>query len=151
MQSLGADEFAADLERNRKFFASLVPALTLENFCFPYGVTSLSRKLQAQARFYSCRSTTPGINVGRVDLGFLKSVPIDHAMDAAKLTAIIDETVRSNGWLILFTHDVAPTPTWIGCTPQLLDHAVTTALQRGCEIMTVREGLRGIGAVTARV
>src|SRR5438105_6749043 len=70
VQSLGAREFAADLERNRKFFASLVPDLTLENFCFPYGVTSLSRKLQAQARFYSCRSTTPGINVGRVDLGF---------------------------------------------------------------------------------
>ena len=149
VQSLRADAFAADLERNKKFFASLAPDLTLENFCFPYGVTSLSRKLQAQARFHSCRSTKSGINVGSVDLGFLKSVPMDHAIDATKIAGLIDETVRHNGWLILFTHDVAPAPTWIGCTPQLLDSTIATALQRGCEVVTVREGLRKIGAVTA--
>jgi peptidoglycan/xylan/chitin deacetylase (PgdA/CDA1 family) len=149
VQSLGAAEFAADLERNRKFFASLVPDLKLENFCIPYGVTSLSRKLQAQARFHSCRSTMPGINTGTIDLGFLKSVPMDHAIDAAKITSLIDETVRCNGWLILFTHDVAPEPTWIGCTPQLLDSSITAALQRGCEVVTVREGLRRIEAVAA--
>src|SRR5437660_1756356 len=33
VQSLGATAFAADLERNRKFFASFVPNLKLENFC----------------------------------------------------------------------------------------------------------------------
>lgn len=144
VQSLDAGAFAAELERNREFFASLVPGLTLENFCFPYGVTSLSRKLQAQARFHSCRGSRPGINAGSVDLGLLKGVPIDYRTDAATITRVIDETVRRNGWLILFTHDVAAVPTWIGCTPRLLDHAVAAALERGCDVVTVREGLRRI-------
>lgn len=146
VQSLDADTFAAELERNKEFFASLVPDLELENFCFPYGLTSLSRKLQAQARFHSCRSTRAGINAGEIDLGLLKSVPIDRTTDLAKLTGIIDETVRRNGWLTLFTHDVAPAPTWIGCTPRLLDAVVAAALERGCDVVTVREGLRRIGS-----
>jgi peptidoglycan/xylan/chitin deacetylase (PgdA/CDA1 family) len=146
VQSLGPDAFSAELDRNMEFFASLVPDLRLKNFCYPYGMTSLSRKLQAQARFHSCRGSIAGINAGTVDLGMLKGVPIDHTTDAAKIVRAIDETVRRNGWLIFFTHDVALVPTWIGCTPQLLDTAVATALKRGCDVVTVREGLRRIGS-----
>lgn len=146
VQELDADTFAAELDRNKEFFASLLPDLTLENFCYPYGMTSLPRKLQAQARFHSCRSSRPGINSGTIDLGMLKGLPIDYTSDTAKIATAIDETVRRNGWLILFTHDVAPAPTWIGCTPQFLDAAIATAQQRDCEVVTVREGLRRIGA-----
>jgi len=35
-------------------------------------------------------------------------------------------------------------PTWIGCTPQFLDGAIATALQTGCEVVTIQEGLRRI-------
>lgn len=146
IQWLGADAFAAELDRNRDFFARLIPELVLENFCYPYGIASFARKLQAQARFDSCRSARAGVNAGIVDLGMLKGTPIDHTVDADAITAAIDETVRRNGWLVLFTHDVAPEPTWIGCTPDLLDAAVATALERGCEVVTVREALRRVGA-----
>ena len=132
--------------RNRDFFARLIPELVLENFCYPYGVTSLARKWQAQARFDTCRSSSPGVNAGTIDLGMVKGTPIDHTTDTAAIVNAIDETVRRNGWLVLFTHDVAPQPTWIGCTPQLLDAAVTAALDRGCEVLTVRDALRRVGA-----
>jgi len=145
VQGLDAARFKAELEQNREFFASLVPELTLENFCYPYGLTSFSRKLDAQARFHSCRSCKPGINAGNIDLGFLKGNPLDHAASMAAIVALIDQTVRTNGWLILFTHDVAPVPTRIGCTPTFLDGVIVQALQRGCEIVTIREGLRAIG------
>ena len=146
IQTLDADALTAELDRNRDFFASLLPDLTLENFCYPYGIASLSRKLQAQARFHSCRGCKPGINAGTIDLGMLKAVPIEQATEPAAIEAVIDETVRRNGWLILFTHDVAPEPTWIGCTPQMLDRMIAAALDRGCEVVTVRDALRRIGA-----
>jgi peptidoglycan/xylan/chitin deacetylase (PgdA/CDA1 family) len=143
---LDAQRFAAELDRNEAFFASLIPDLKLENFCFPYGLTSLARKQQAQARFHSCRSCKAGINAGKVDLGFLKGVPIDHISDLSTIAPFIEETVRLNGWLILFTHDVSPSPTWIGCTPKLLDAIVKFGIRKGCDVVTVKEGLRRIGA-----
>jgi peptidoglycan/xylan/chitin deacetylase (PgdA/CDA1 family) len=146
VQWLDADAFTAELDRNRDFFARLVPELVLENFCYPYGIASLPRKWQAQARFDSCRSAKPGVNAGTVDLGMIRGTPIDYTSDAATILGAIDETVRRNGWLVLFTHDVSPDPTWIGCTPQLLDAAIKAALGRGCEIVTVRDALRRIGA-----
>jgi len=145
VQWLDGDGFTAELDRNRDFFARLVPELVLENFCYPYGVASLPRKWQAQARFDSCRSSKPGVNAGTVDLGMIKGTPIDYTSDAAAVLGAIDETVRRNGWLVLFTHDVAPDPTWIGCTPQFLDAAIKAALGRGCEVVTVREALRRVG------
>jgi peptidoglycan/xylan/chitin deacetylase (PgdA/CDA1 family) len=147
---LNAKQLADDLDRNAAFFATLIPDIKLENFCFPYGLTSLPRKHQAQARFDSCRSSKTGINHGRIDLGFLKSVPLDHTSDLPTITRYIDETVRLNGWLVLFTHDVSEQPTWIGCTPKLLDAIVTYAMRQGCEVATVKDALRRIGA-TAQV
>ncbi len=146
VQTLDADVFASELDRNKEFFASLMPDLALENFCYPYGIASLPRKLQVQARFQSCRGSRAGINAGVIDLGMLRAVPIDYKTDAAMIVRAVDETVRSNGWLIFFTHDVAPDPTWIGCTPQLLDGAIATALRSGCEVVTIHEGLRRIGS-----
>jgi peptidoglycan/xylan/chitin deacetylase (PgdA/CDA1 family) len=146
VQALDADAFSAELDRNQEFFSSLVPGLKLENFCYPYGIASLRRKWQAQARFHSCRGSRCAINAGTIDLGLLGGVAIDHATDTAKIVRAIDATVRRNGWLILFTHDVSPKPTWIGCTPQFLDATIATALGRGCQVVTVREALRLIGA-----
>jgi peptidoglycan/xylan/chitin deacetylase (PgdA/CDA1 family) len=146
VQWLDADAFTVELDRNRDFFARLVPELVLENFCYPYGIASLPRKWQAQARFDSCRGSKPGVNARQIDLGLIKGTPIDHTSDAAGILGAIDETVRRNGWLVLFTHDVSPEPTWIGSTPQFLDAAIKAALGRGCEVVTVREALRRIGA-----
>jgi peptidoglycan/xylan/chitin deacetylase (PgdA/CDA1 family) len=148
VQWLDADGFAAELDRNKDFLASL--GIVAESFCYPYGIASLARKLQAQARYTSCRSTKPGINSGMIDLGMLRATPIDHASTEAALKRAIDETVRLNGWLVLFTHDVSPEPTWIGATPQFLDMAVKAALARGCEVVTVRDALKRIGATPPR-
>ena len=146
IQWLDADSFTTELDRNRDFFARLVPNLVLENFCYPYGIASLPRKFQAQTRFDSCRSAKAGINVGTIDLGMVHGTPIDHTASATSIIEAIDETVRRNGWLVLFTHDVSPDPTWIGCTPQFLGAAIEAARERGCEIATVRDALRRIGA-----
>lgn len=146
VQWLDAETFNTELDRNRDFFARLAPDLVLENFCYPYGITSLARKFQAQTRFDSCRSAKAGVNAGMIDLGMVHGTPIDHTTSAQTIIDALDETVRRNGWLVLFTHDVSPEPTWIGCTPQFLAAAIDAARERGCEIVTMRDALRRIGA-----
>jgi len=149
--SLDGATLSAELDRNQAYFASLAPDLTLDNFAYPYGSVSIPRKLQAQRRFHSCRGVREGINVGTVDLGMLKAMAIDQSTKLARITGAIDEASRGNGWLILFTHDVAPAPTSIGCTPALLRAVIEHALGHGCEIVTVREGLRRIGSEVGAV
>jgi peptidoglycan/xylan/chitin deacetylase (PgdA/CDA1 family) len=142
IDTLNGPEFATELERNKAFFSALIPGATLENFAYPFGVSSLARKLDAQRKFCSCRGVRAGINIGAVDLGMLKAVLIGRATAFASIAHSIDEAVSRNGWLILFTHDVTATPTAFGCMPSLLDAAVGYAIARRCAIVTVREALR---------
>ena len=72
VQALDAETFTAELDRNREFFASLVPDLTLENFCYPYGIASLRRKLQAQASLNLWRGLARRTRVSRM----LKATPL---------------------------------------------------------------------------
>ena len=150
LQTLDAAALSMEIASNRAFFRELVPDLVLESFAYPYGRSSFARKLQVQACFRSCRGNRAGVNGGMVDLGMLRAMAIDYATDRDRVARAIDGAVGCNGWLIFFTHDVAPRPTWIGCTPQFLDAAIAYARGRGCEIVTVREGLRRIGALPTR-
>lgn len=145
VQRLSADDFGEELERNKQFFKAIIPEQKLENFCFPYGITSFARKQQAQRLFRSCRGTHAGVNAGVIDLGLLKATGIYHKSTEATISTAVQEAVRLNGWLILFTHDVSPDPSWIGCTPELLGSAVRAALDHGCEVVTVHDGLERIG------
>ena len=52
---------------------------------------------------------------------------------------------RRNGWLIFYTHDVAETPSWIGCSPRLLRDTLQAVAAEGMECLTVRDGLTAIG------
>jgi peptidoglycan/xylan/chitin deacetylase (PgdA/CDA1 family) len=139
---LDAPTLKADIARNRDFFAAIHPGITVDNFAFPYGDISLSAKLQLQRHFKSCRSIQPGINTKTLDLGAMKCVALQSStMTADDIAAAVAETVRRNGWLIFFSHDVDPSPTAYGVTPALLDIAVAAALAAGCVAVTVAKGL----------
>jgi peptidoglycan/xylan/chitin deacetylase (PgdA/CDA1 family) len=132
----------AELTRNRACLESLSPSVAVTNFAFPYGIGTLQSKRQLRRRFHSCRSIVPGINRGRVDLSFLKSVPlIDGEIDPGRIDRLMDETAAGNGWLIFYGHDVTERPSAYGCTPQLLAHALHAAVQRGITIKSVAEAL----------
>ena len=53
------------------------------------------------------------------------------------------------GWLIFFTHDIAPVPTPYGCTPATFDGLVAHAVSRGCAVMPVEEALDRMNLRTA--
>lgn len=146
VQTLSRDALAREFEENRAFFARLDGRVRLDNFAYPYGSVGLRQKRAVQRRFRSCRSVREGINAGRVDLGFVKAVRLyDATITREGVDALVAETVRLNGWLVFYSHDVADPPTQQGSSTGLLDHAVRSAKRAGCEVLAMRDALARIG------
>lgn len=144
---LDALGMAAELEQNRRYFAQLDPTIRLQNFAYPYGLATVSRKRQLKDVFHSARSILPGINRDVIDLQFLRATPlIDMHIDESGVENAFDEAARTNGWLIFYGHDVTAKPSPYGCTPQLLQRALKAASARNIPIVTVAEALRRAGA-----
>ena len=67
---------AEEIELNRRFLEGLDSSIRLENFAYPYGSVSVSRKNQLAGMFRSARSILPGVNSGSIDLQFLRATPL---------------------------------------------------------------------------
>jgi peptidoglycan/xylan/chitin deacetylase (PgdA/CDA1 family) len=146
VDKLDATAMDEECRRNRDRLRELCPDLVLTNFCYPFGRASLPRKLQLQKRFDSCRGVYEGINAGTIDLGMLRSIELyDRTLTAEKLNRALRETSDRNGWLIFATHDVAETPSWIGCSPALLRDTIAAAQAVGMRCLSIREALKAIG------
>jgi peptidoglycan/xylan/chitin deacetylase (PgdA/CDA1 family) len=146
VQRLTRKQLDEEERRNAAFFAELAPHLKLENFAYPYGIISLASRVALQARFASCRGIMPGLNAGTIDLGHVRAIEVyDRTLHWPDIDRLLAETVRRNGWLVFYTHDVQPDPTWIGCSPDLMKAVVERSLEAGCDIVTMREGMARIG------
>ena len=143
---LDAARLTTEIEENRRYLLGLDPSIRVDNFAYPYGLGSVSRKAQLARVFRSSRSIIPGVNHGTVDLHYLRSTPlINRHIDDDGVDRAFDELIATNGWLIFYGHDVAADPSPFGCTPALLRHALDMARQRDVAIMTVSEALRASG------
>ena len=144
---LSAAAMAAEIEQNRSYLQALDASIRLENFAFPYGLGSWSRKAQLEKAFRSSRGILPGINAGTVDLQYLRSMPlIDREIDGDAIDRAFDEAIEKNGWLIFFGHDVADRPSPYGCSPKLLRHALEAASRRKMANLRIADALRFAGA-----
>jgi peptidoglycan/xylan/chitin deacetylase (PgdA/CDA1 family) len=140
---LDAAMMADEIENNRRYLTALDPSIKLENFAFPYGLGSISRKTQLGKIFQSTRSIVPGINSGIVDLQYLRATPlIEHDTDCAGIERAYDDAVAKNGWLIFYSHDVTAEPSRYGCSPSFLRHALDAASRRNIPVLSVAEALR---------
>jgi peptidoglycan/xylan/chitin deacetylase (PgdA/CDA1 family) len=139
---LSAAEFSTEITRNQTYVASQCGDVRLTSFAYPFGDVSLARKLQAQSMFASCRGISPGVNSGVADLGLLKAVALyAESRDDAGVDAWLDKAGRERGWLIFYTHDVEDRPSQWGASPEQLGRAIKASLDRGFEILTVRNAL----------
>ncbi len=73
---LDALSLADEIARNRNYFRSLDPAIEIRTFAYPFGYGSFARKQMLKDAFQTCRGIVPGINSGRVDMQFLRAVPL---------------------------------------------------------------------------
>jgi peptidoglycan/xylan/chitin deacetylase (PgdA/CDA1 family) len=150
VDQLDADALDRECRRNRELLQELCPGVALANFCYPFGRTSFPRKLQLANSFASCRGIYEGINAGIIDLAMLRVIELyDRTLTADKLQRVVAETRQQNGWLIFYSHDVADTPSWIGCSPELLRRAVKAAQAAQLRCLPIRDALTAIGHVPA--
>ena len=143
---LDASAMTAETQNNRRFLLALDPSIKIENFAYPYGFGSVSRKRQLGKTFRSSRGILPGVNSGTIDLHFLRATPlIDRDIDRDGIDRMFDEAVEKNGWLIFYGHDVETAPSPYGCSPSLLRHALDAATRRKIPVLSVAEALRRAG------
>lgn len=141
------DRIVKDTKKNLAFLRQLEPDIKIDNFAFPYGRGSFGLKRKLADHFRSGRSIMPNINTGWIDLQFLGAMPlIDRQMTPGTIDRILDRALANNGWVIFYTHDVKPQPSPYGCSPALLAYALAAARAREIETVTVRDGLKAIGA-----
>src|SRR3954466_2635164 len=72
-----------------------------------------------------------------------RSIRLAGKRPVASMTfdAAIRQVVRSNGWLILITHDVSEAPSHFGSTPGMLDWALARVAAAKIDALPVREAL----------
>jgi peptidoglycan/xylan/chitin deacetylase (PgdA/CDA1 family) len=146
VSAIAHDELVADLERNRRLLEGIGGGLEVRNFAYPYGDLSFRTKRYLETRFDSCRSLLRGVNEGIADLGALKTCPLeDVSIDRQEIRDFIARAVRTKGWLIFSSHDVAEPPSRFGVTPALLAFAVKEAREAGCHLATIAGGLELAG------
>jgi peptidoglycan/xylan/chitin deacetylase (PgdA/CDA1 family) len=146
VDKLDAQVMDEECRRNGEALHELCPDIEIANFCYPFGRVSLPRKRQLEGRFDSCRGIYEGINAGIVDLALLRVIELyDRTLTSEKLERVLRETRERNGWLIFYTHDVAETPSWIGCSPRLLRETVAMAQAETMRCMPIRDALTAIG------
>src|SRR5262245_34005162 len=127
-----------DIERNKDFVRRVLGEYTMSSFAYPYGHVTVSSKAILSRHFPICRGIWCGVNSRRIDFMNLKAVSLDPLTDYAQLLAMLDETQASNGWLIFFTHDISDDPSPYGYTPGDLARLVGAVLERGIEILPMK-------------
>lgn len=114
-------------------------ASPFSHMAYPYGETTFALKQALRPRFQTARGILSGLNRGRVDALQLRAVSLYGKAADQAVSPWLEAAAARNAWLILFTHDVAESPSRFGTTPQALAATLSSAKARGFAIMPVGE------------
>ncbi len=130
----------ADLTACISHLAAAGVGRALTSFAYPYGETSPAAKRIVADVFGTARGGLPGVNLGECDRGQLRAVPL-YLTAASRKRAIemLDQCLKTNGWLIFFTHDVTAVPSEYGVHPGMLSELAKRAVAGGASLVTPRE------------
>jgi peptidoglycan/xylan/chitin deacetylase (PgdA/CDA1 family) len=139
-RSMPARSFREEVKKGRAAIEELTGYWTPSNFAYPFGQITLGAKRLVGAEVTSARGIWPGFNGPLVDLNLLRANSLygDRA-SCPKVQEIILENERRRSWTIFYSHDVHLTPSRYGCTPDLLEFAVSFALQRKARVLTIAD------------
>lgn len=116
-----------------------------ESFAYPYGDVSTAAKTVLGGRYRTLRTVQAGLVESGSDANQLPSVGIEGPDGEVAALRWLDRAADRKAWLILYTHDVAQSPSPWGCTPEALGHIADAARARGFDIVTAAEGARRLG------
>jgi peptidoglycan/xylan/chitin deacetylase (PgdA/CDA1 family) len=146
-RSVSVERFRSDVEKGRRAIEQITGQSDSGNFAFPFGQITVNAKRAVGQVAASSRGILGGFNGPVIDLNMLRANSLYGGQsNRAKVRDLIVENERRQGWLIFYTHDVSPTPSPYGCTPDLLEYAVSFASQSCARVSTVAEVLSELTA-----
>lgn len=132
--------YEQNVMKNAAEVARLLNSYKLRHFAYPCGSVAGPHKKMLARHFRTLRTIEGGVNAGRFDLNRLRANRLySCSVDVEKALQLIEENVHARGWLIFYTHDVCPSPSPFGCTPEYLEKIVAAAVLSGSKILTVGE------------
>jgi peptidoglycan/xylan/chitin deacetylase (PgdA/CDA1 family) len=137
-RSMSRHDFRKDVQMGRIAVEDMAGA-DCPNFSYPYGHATLGTKSILGQVVTTSRSIIPGFNGPKIDLNLLRANRLYGDIDQAPaVQQLIERNQQQKTWLIFYTHDVRPSPSEYGCTPDLFEFAVSTAAKSGSRILTVQ-------------
>ncbi len=139
-------EILAQCERNTAFLKAR-GVTDLSSFAFPFGASNLTAKKMLASSGLALRGVKPGLNRGQADLNMLRACGLQENQGGT-LRALedLEHLSSSDGWLIIFTHDVREAPSPWGVTPDDYEHLLQAVKQSGAEVVTVGDMVKRLGA-----
>jgi peptidoglycan/xylan/chitin deacetylase (PgdA/CDA1 family) len=142
IRSISSRAFEDEVKKGRRAIEELTGRKDFGNFAYPFGEVTLNAKRILGPELASSRGIWGGLNGPEVDLNLLRANSLyGDRNQSAQVEDLILENERRRSWLIFYSHDVAPIPSRFGCTPELLEFAVSVAAKRNGRVMTVAEAL----------
>jgi len=136
-----------DLLRNAEFVDRVLGGYSMSSFAYPYGDVGISTKALMGRHFPTSRGIWFGVNKNRIDRRQLSAVSLERSFDPAKVSAALDEAQANGGWVIFFTHDISDDPSPFGCEPIRLSRVLNEVLERGIEILTIKDAAQRVGCL----
>jgi peptidoglycan/xylan/chitin deacetylase (PgdA/CDA1 family) len=137
-----------DIAANLVALAVAGHGATVSSFAWPYGETSFATKRWAADVFATARGVLPGVNRGEADRSQLRAVELgDNAASRRRAFTMLENCIRSNGWLFFFTHDVSKSPSSFGCSPDLIEDLCKQAVDQGAVLATPSLGAALSGVI----
>jgi peptidoglycan/xylan/chitin deacetylase (PgdA/CDA1 family) len=137
----------ADALAGKRALEPLVGARSAEHFAFPYGAVSLRAKTSLRGVFATMRTSMRGINVGRVDLNYLRAENLysrGPGLDLDRVRRRVQSIARRGGWLIFFTHGVSDDPGPFDTSTEDFRRAVEIVMGSRAPVLPVPDALRGL-------
>ena len=139
-QKVSTAQYREEVRKGQRAIQELTGRQSPGNFAYPYGRVTLGAKRAAGENVASARGIWSGINGPVVDLNLLRANSLyGRLAQSFQAEELILQNEQQNGWLIFYSHDIQPMPSLYGCTPELLEFALSFAAQRGARILTVAE------------
>lgn len=116
------------------------------SLAYPYGETLYNTKKEVVKNFQLCRGILPGINIGKVDRAQLRCFELNGNLSTTqRAQSAIEEAKNTGGWVIIFTHDVSPTPTEFGTTSAVIEDLCKRSVDAGATLSTPSQAAKTYG------
>jgi peptidoglycan/xylan/chitin deacetylase (PgdA/CDA1 family) len=141
-----AEGLYEDALAGKRALEPLVGGPSAEHFSFPFGAVSVRAKTLLRDAFATMRTSAPGINLGRVDLNYLRAENLYSSrpglLDRARRR--VQAIRRRGGWLIFFTHGVSADPGRFDTSSEDFLRVVDIVMESGTPVLPVPEALRAV-------